>query len=233
MPQDPWLAFFHNSTIVQAMVISKGTDQMRAQMAQTVIVLAATLALSGCGGAVTNRPAAADLKLKTGLYKIEAVQGTRAAWHDAMIVGDGQADSFLENALRNFQSRMLPSNGASSWQANDRPCEVYNFVPTGGTFTATGECRIVSEGKTTSFTYTGTSFGDGFSINVERSGFGTRVPGKPDNIVISGKWERATEQQSGATDSMPDAASTAQSYDREEADSPADTSDDVSSSSDE
>jgi hypothetical protein len=204
---------------------------MHTRMARIAMIFAAPLIVAGCNGVIADRPAAPDLKLKTGIYKIEARQGQKAVWHDAAVIGESQAGTFLENILRVFQGRMAPSNGASSYQAKDRPCEINSFEPAGGKFTATGECRIESEGETTSFTYHGTSFGDGFSINVERSGFDTRTPGKPDKIVISGTWERAIEkQQSEAAVSVPDDSSYEQSYEYEERDT---TSEEADTSSEE
>lgn len=193
---------------------------MLTKMTRMAMIFAAPLIVAACGGvAAVDRPVAADLKLKTGIYKIEARQGVKAVWHDAAVIGENQTGSYLEGALRAFQSRMAPKNGASSYQAKDRPCEIQSFEPSGGKFTARGECRIESEGETTSYIYHGTSFGDGFSIKVERSGFDTRTPGKPDKIVISGTWERALEKQpSEAAASEPDNSSYAQSYDYEERD---------------
>lgn len=147
-------------------------------------VFAICLLLSACG-AVERQPAA-DLKLAPGNYDVEAKGGPNGKWHDYMMVGESNADQFLKSVLPNFQSRMQPSNGESSWQASDRPCSTENFKAEGGTFTAVGTCKILSEGKTSSFRYSGKSYGDSFEIKVEISGFGTKAPDVPDTVTIKG-----------------------------------------------
>ena len=148
------------------------------------IAPAVSLTLSACG--MVERQPAADLKLAPGNYEVEAKAGPNGKWHDYMIVGESSAEQFLKSVLPNFQSRMQPSNGESSWQASDRPCSTEDFKADGGTFTAVGTCKILSAGKTTSFKYSGKSFGDSFEIKVEISGFGTKAPGVPDTVTIKG-----------------------------------------------
>ena len=145
----------------------------------------ALLSLAGCGG--VERPAAPDLKLKPGLYKVEAIGKPRGGWHDAIMVSESQSDTVLKNTLPMFQERMKPSDGAPSWEASDRPCTVESFDAKGGTFTGKGNCRIISKGKTTNFTYSGTAYGDAFRIVVEITGFGTKTEGVPDTVEINGR----------------------------------------------
>jgi hypothetical protein len=177
-----------------------------------VIGLGLSLALSACGS-VAERPVAENLTLQPGLYKVVATQGTRAVWHDAVIVSAGQSQKLLESILPMFQGRMQPSNGASSWQATDRPCAVTRFKPEGGTFSASGECRILDAGLRTNFSYAGKAHGNGFTIAVERSGFGTRKAGTPDQIVISGTWEKDLPDLEGGqanSESVADSVNAAQ-----------------------
>ncbi|NOT42903.1 MAG: hypothetical protein HOP13_20685 [Alphaproteobacteria bacterium] len=152
----------------------------------SVAVIAVAFGLAGC-----EQPAATDLTLKAGTYRIVAKQGSRAVWHDYFLVPEKQARTVLKVALPVFQDRMAPSDGSSSWQTSDRPCKTSKATVTGGTFTATGTCRIVSKGKTTKFEYQGTAYGDSFKINVTRSGFGTKTEGTPDDIVITGTFEKS------------------------------------------
>lgn len=176
------------------------------------IGLGLSLALSACGS-VTERPVAETLTLQPGLYKVVAMQGTRAVWHDAVIVGGSQSQKVLELILPMFQGRMKPSNGASSWKAADRPCAVTGFKPEGGTFSASGDCRILDAGLRTNFSYAGKAHGNGFTIAVERSGFGTRTAGTPDQIVISGTWEKDLPDLGGgqaSAESVDDSVSAAQ-----------------------
>ena len=146
------------------------------------------MGLAGCDAPV--RPAAPDLKLKSGYYRVEATIGSRRKWGDYVAVQKSQTGSILKSMLPIFQERMKPSNGASSYQADDRPCETHGFEAKGGMFTANGSCRIVSEGKTARFAYQGTSYGDAFTIAVTHTGFGTRKKDQPDTIAINGKWEK-------------------------------------------
>lgn len=153
---------------------------------KTLIAIAPAVSLTVAACGMVDRQPAADLKLAPGNYDVEAKGGPNGKWHDYMMVGESNADQFLKSVLPNFQSRMQPSNGESSWQASDRPCSTEDFKAEGGRFTAVGTCKILSEGKTTSFIYSGKSFGDGFEIKVEIRGFGTKAPDVPDTVTIKG-----------------------------------------------
>jgi hypothetical protein len=95
----------------------------------------------------------------------------RPEFTDQLRVREGDTPRKLLNTamISQLQGRMKLEHGSPSYQASDYPCSVRSVQHNSdGSFTSNGECRIRSRNIRQSFTYSGQTHEDGFTIDVVR-----------------------------------------------------------------
>jgi hypothetical protein len=83
--------------------------------------------------------------------------------------GDTPRKLFDTAMISHLQERMKLAHGPRSYEESDYPCSVQSVRHNSdGSFTSKGECRIRSRNIRQSFTYSGQTHEDGFTIDVVR-----------------------------------------------------------------